>query len=105
MNIIKIILKKYNRDFADQLHEFKDGNLLFGIMQEKVWDKPSQDTIAIKKYYEEHKDKYTQPYEEVKGTVISDYQNFLEEQWIAELKKKYPVEVNKAIFDKLQNEK
>ena len=41
---------------------------------------------------------YTQPsqrnFEEAKGLVINDYQSELEQKWIAELKKKYPVVIN-----------
>ncbi|MGE0561731.1 MAG: peptidylprolyl isomerase [Flavobacteriales bacterium] len=35
---------------------------------------------------------------EVKGLVTSDYQNFLEKEWIAELKAKYTVEVDKEVL-------
>jgi peptidyl-prolyl cis-trans isomerase SurA len=51
-------LELYNPDFAFQLTEFKEGNLLFEIMQRKIWDKASADSAALKNYYEAHKDKY-----------------------------------------------
>jgi peptidyl-prolyl cis-trans isomerase SurA len=51
-------LEKYNPEFADQLKEFKDGNLLFTIMQKKVWDAASGDSIALEKYYNDNKNKY-----------------------------------------------
>ncbi|TAF75584.1 MAG: peptidylprolyl isomerase [Bacteroidetes bacterium] len=35
-------------------------------------------------------------FEEAKGQVISDYQTYLEKQWIESLRKKYPVVVNQA---------
>jgi peptidyl-prolyl cis-trans isomerase SurA len=37
-------------------------------------------------------------FEEARGLVINDYQNELENDWIAELKKKYPVIVNESVF-------
>ena len=39
--------------------------------------------------------------EEGKGQIISDYQNFLEKEWIAALRKKYPVTLNEDEFKKL----
>ncbi len=38
--------------------------------------------------------------ENIKGLVISDYQLALEKDWIAELKVKYPVKINKSAFEK-----
>nr|WP_294902546.1 peptidylprolyl isomerase [uncultured Lacibacter sp.] len=37
-------------------------------------------------------------FEEAKGLVINDYQLFLEDKWITELKKKYPVKVNEGVL-------
>lgn len=35
---------------------------------------------------------------EARGQITSDYQNYLEEQWIEELKEKYPVKVNRDLL-------
>jgi peptidyl-prolyl cis-trans isomerase SurA len=40
-------------------------------------------------------------YAEARGLVISDYQGELEKQWVAELKKKYPVKVNEKVFQQI----
>jgi peptidyl-prolyl cis-trans isomerase SurA len=40
-------------------------------------------------------------FEECKGLVISDYQNFLETEWLKELKAKYPTTVNQSEIDQL----
>lgn len=36
--------------------------------------------------------------EEIKGLVISDYQNQLEKQWLKTLSKKYPLKLNKSVL-------
>ena len=40
-------------------------------------------------------------FEEAKGLVINDYQNLLDEKWIAQLKKKYPVTVNQKVLQSI----
>lgn len=37
-------------------------------------------------------------FEEAKGIVINDYQQLLEDKWLADLKKKYPVKVNESVW-------
>jgi peptidyl-prolyl cis-trans isomerase SurA len=188
-------LENYNPEYSEQIKEFREGNLLFGVMQKKVWDAASDDSAGLRTYYNEHKDKYnwevsadalivtcTDPhaadstqmkikndlsqwrriaeqsngmiqadsgrfelsqipvvertnfteglmtapvineqdssktfayiiklhndkepknFEDAKGSVINDYQVFLEERWVAELKKRYPIKVNKKVFRSL----
>ncbi|HXD79525.1 MAG TPA: peptidylprolyl isomerase [Puia sp.] len=189
-------LEEYNKDFSFQLNEFKEGNLLFEIMQRKIWDKASADSAGLKKYYEEHAGKYwwnssadallftcnnektaadlkaalsvnpiggwrvasdslgaavqadsgryeltqlpgagklapaartftafttnkadntisfayivdvypgrsPRSYRDARGFVINDYQGFLEEQWVASLKKEYPVKVDEKVLSGL----
>ncbi|GAB3287198.1 peptidylprolyl isomerase [Hymenobacter tenuis] len=38
---------------------------------------------------------------EARGQATSDYQNYLEKEWIGQLKQKYPVTINQAEVDKL----
>lgn len=188
-------LEDFNPDFAAQMKEFKEGNLLFEMMQSTIWEKAANDTVGLKNYYDTHKDKYwwapsadaiiftcsdastanairsafsintsgwrdlmrsyedkaqadsgryeieqlpvndtslikagviTQPsmnssdnttsfvyikkvyneraprdFEEAKGFVLNDYQAYLEEKWIEELKGRYPVRVNEEVFRSL----
>lgn len=187
-------LQNYNAAFKSQVEEFKDGNMLFEIMQQKVWNKAAEDTSGLIKYYNANKEKYfwtnsadaiifscanktvadnaiaqlrrrktwrevvaddstqiqadsgryelgaipvidrtifrdgliTLPvinkndgtavfaqiikvysgnepktFQDARGMVINDYQNYLEAKWVAELKKKYPVKINEKVFDSL----
>ena len=41
-------------------------------------------------------------YREARGMIISAYQNKLEEDWIAELKAKYPVTINEKLLEKVK---
>jgi peptidyl-prolyl cis-trans isomerase SurA len=188
-------MEQYNPAFTYQVNEFKEGNLLFEIMQRQVWDKAPADSNGLEKYYNENKSKYwwepsadvilftcadtavaaktreaflknknawktfgenpdgtvqadssryeleqlpindknllkagylSQPvksssdnittflyivrtytekmprkYEDAKGFVINDYQQFLEEKWVQQLKTKYSVKVNDAVLQSL----
>jgi peptidyl-prolyl cis-trans isomerase SurA len=187
-------LEKFNPAFAEQISEFRDGNLLFEIMDRMVWRKATSDqsglynhylknkanyswqsslnitTITsmnlssaelvrkaylesrsaeqIRKLYSEvslvdtgryekkdillldgvipyegfvselrtnesdnsvsfviidkiHKDPSPRSFEEAKGQVINDYQEYLENRWIETLKKKYPIRVNTAVWQKI----
>ncbi len=70
-------------------------------------------TWAVGNYTFEHNnrfymvviDRVDQPrnktFEESRGMVISDYQGYLESQWISELRKKYPVVVSEVELQKL----
>lgn len=40
--------------------------------------------------------------EEAKGLYVSDYQNYLEEEWIKELRKKYKIKVNKKVLKSIE---
>jgi peptidyl-prolyl cis-trans isomerase SurA len=56
MDYYKDHLETFNKDFAFQMNEFKEGNLLFEVMQRNVWDKAAADSIGLRKYFDAHKD-------------------------------------------------
>ena len=41
--------------------------------------------------------------DETRGQITSDYQNYLEEEWIKELKLKYPVEVDEKLLSTIKS--
>ncbi|MBV7268654.1 peptidylprolyl isomerase [Winogradskyella luteola] len=51
-------LELENKDFANILKEYRDGLLLFDLMEKEVWNKASKDTVGLESYYEKHKEKY-----------------------------------------------
>ena len=40
-------------------------------------------------------------FEECRGYVVAAYQDFLEKKWLDDLKKKYPISINKDVFESL----
>ena len=40
--------------------------------------------------------------DEARGQITSDYQNYLEEEWLKALKQKYPVEVDKSLLSRIK---
>jgi peptidyl-prolyl cis-trans isomerase SurA len=52
-------IKKANPDFQYLLTEYREGILLFDIMEREVWNKASEDSIGQKNYYKEHIAKYS----------------------------------------------
>jgi len=58
LNYYKNNLEFYNADFAYQMQEFKEGNLLFEIMEKNVWSKASSDSVGLRTYYNAHKNQY-----------------------------------------------
>jgi peptidyl-prolyl cis-trans isomerase SurA len=52
------VLEKKYPDFRYLMNEFHDGILLFEISGKKVWNKTQEDSLGLKKYYEENKNRY-----------------------------------------------
>ena len=47
-----------NPEFKSLMQEYKDGIMLFELMDRNVWGKASKDTVGLKAFYETQKDKY-----------------------------------------------
>ena len=98
-------LKNTNPEFAKILKEYEEGLLVFDLMQQKVWNKSSKDTLGLKNYFYKNKAKYTfKDFSKKKGQVMNDYQDFLEKNLIAELRKKHTVKIKKSTFKKLEKQ-
>ncbi|KGL63001.1 peptidylprolyl isomerase [Polaribacter sp. Hel1_85] len=89
-------------EYAYTLKEYEDGLLLFELMQDKIWNKSSRDSLGLKKYFDTNSTNYkTDDLNTIKGQVINDYQNFLEKNWIADLRRKSKIKVDKRQLKKL----
>ncbi len=185
-------------EFAMLMKEYRDGILLFDLMDKMVWSKAVRDTTGLKAFHEQNKHKYNwnervdatiytvtdlndvekvkaileanaddfavrdalnedtirsariqpgkfekgdnnfvdmvkwesglygplqsdverfvafvrireilkpQPKElhEARGLITSDYQNYLDDKWMKELRAKYPVKINQKVFEQIQS--
>ena len=89
-------------EYAYTLKEYEDGLLLFELMQDKIWTKSSKDSLGLKKYFKSNSANYkTDDLKTIKGQVINDYQNFLEKNWISELREKSKIKVEKKQLKRL----
>ncbi len=54
-DFFKIQLEKENEDYAAILNEYRDGLLIFDVMEHNIWQKAKNDTIGLQAYYENTK--------------------------------------------------
>ncbi|MDD7887046.1 peptidylprolyl isomerase [Flavivirga sp. 57AJ16] len=190
-------LETDNEEFSHIINEYRDGLLLFDLMETTIWNAAKTDSIGIQDFYKAHKNKYVLPQrvdavvassskqkilrkvaklldqgmpldqikrlvnsndkievmftsgimdaehqalpksfqfkkgisrmyahngtfaivqvknvlqktqqtlEEAKGTVISDYQVFKEENWLKDLAKKYKIKINQEALNKIKEQ-
>lgn len=102
------ILKKINTDTVavlkidHKLYSKKDNPLIDGIKWEKgVTDNMAKDNKVV--FVVVNKVVAPEPklLKEAKGLITADYQNYLEEEWIKQLRSKYTFEVNQEVFDSI----
>lgn len=75
-------------------------NFTTGLITAPVINKTDGTAVfaQIIKLYPDHQQR---SFEDARGLVINDYQNFLEQKWLSELEKKYPVKINEQVFSKI----
>lgn len=54
-------LENESEEFAHVLNEYREGLLLFDLMETTIWNASKTDSVDIQNYYENHKDKYVTP--------------------------------------------
>ena len=51
-------LENENEDFAFVLKEYRDGLLLFDLMEKEVWNRASKDTLGLEDYFKKNRSNY-----------------------------------------------
>lgn len=184
-------------EFANVMNEYRDGLLLFDLMEKEIWEKSKTDTIGLHAFYDKNKQKYQwkkrydvlvvsstkedyikkaeklmkkgksaaeikealntektveviekegvfedgstllpknindkkgvtsiskegdyyfvsrikntipagqKTFEECEGKLINDYQQYLEENWVSDLKKEFKININQNVFQEVKAE-
>lgn len=53
-------LEEDNEEFANVITEYRDGLLLFDLMESKIWNAAKNDSVGLKEFYESRKEMYVQ---------------------------------------------
>jgi len=61
-------LESENEEFAHILNEYREGLLLFELMQDKIWEGAKNDSIGLQEFYNANKQNYVWP-ERIEGSV------------------------------------
>ena len=64
----KANLELVNPEYAAIINEYRDGLLIFDVMEKNIWTKAKKDTLGIENYYQAHQNQY-QWEKRVKGTI------------------------------------
>ncbi len=84
-----------NLEYAYIMNEYREGVLMFNVSEKKIWSKAWDNESKLREFYNENLANYSNKgFEEVRGQVIADYQQSLENEWIKTLRAKYTVKIN-----------
>lgn len=61
-------LENENEEFAHILNEYREGLLLFDLMQDKIWEGAKNDSIGLQEFYNSNKQNYIWP-DRIEGSV------------------------------------
>lgn len=65
-------LEEMYPEFKHTVQEYREGLLLFDLMEQEIWTKAKQDTIAQQNYFKANAEKYQEPSKIVGGLLIYD---------------------------------
>lgn len=89
-------------EYSYIMNEYREGVLMFNISEQKIWNKVQESENEVKGFYDKNASKYEHKnFEEIRGQVMGDYQQELENNWIKDLRTKYIIKINDAELRKL----
>ena len=94
-------LEKENSDYRFVIKEYREGLLLFNLMQDNIWTLKDSDSTNLKKFFNENRNKYIS-FEDDRGKIIGDFQQLKESLWLDDLKSKHKVILNKKNIKRLR---
>lgn len=89
-------------DYQLLINEYREGILMFNISEQKIWNKAQENESDLRTFYINHKNNYNnQSFDNVRGQVVTDYQQNLENNWINTLRGKYSIKIIENELKKL----
>ncbi len=99
-----MVFSKGDNPYIDAI-EWKEGHTETRKLTEfnELYDGRSHnENSVVMGYIYELREPEPKSLDEARGLVTSDYQTFLEEQWVKELKEKYSIEVDEEVFEDIR---
>ncbi|MEX0997484.1 MAG: peptidylprolyl isomerase [Flavobacteriaceae bacterium] len=94
----KYTLEEENQEFANLLSEYKDGLLIYDLMQKNIWEPSKTDTIGMNTFFENNRESYIWN-TKIEGLIASTSDKKIANQIKKMLKKKATVEEIKNTFN------
>ncbi len=91
-----------NIEYGFIINEYREGVLMFNASEKKIWSKVQDNEKQLIEFYNIYSHRYVgKNYEDIRGQVIADYQQYLEDEWIKTLRAKYTIKINEEELRKL----
>ncbi len=99
----KEIEEKYQKEgVITKEKTYTDETLPVTFDKNKNWSLQKEGKQYVLYYLTKTHPAYMPSLKEIKGQVVSDYQNYLEQQWLSKLKKKYSVKINEKVWQQVR---
>ena len=92
-------LENENEEFAHILNEYREGLLLFELMQDKIWEGAKNDSIGLQEFYNSNKQNYIWP-DRIEGSVARS----ADAKYIKKVRKYWSKNQSNKVIDEALNE-